>query len=160
MPRRDGESLLQCSVQATSHAPLQLYRLDTRDTPLLLAGAGAGHAAPDTRHVSPAGTRYTCTQHSAQGVRYFTEQGTQTLANGYSTRWGKQQFVENIYSKSELKYLQGVSVQVPAESDLSEPEHGGGECAAGQVHVAAARGRGWGRGGAQAGQQRDHCVSV
>ena len=91
MSRRDGESLLQCSVQATSHAPLQLYRLDTRDTPLLLAGAGAGagHAAPDTRHVSPAGTRYTCTQHSAQGVRYFTEQGTQTLANGYSTRWGQ-----------------------------------------------------------------------
>ena len=93
VPRRDGESLLQCSVQATSHAPLQLYRLDSRDTPLLLAGAGqgAGHAAPDTRHVSPAGTRYTCTQHSAQGVRYFTEQGTQTLANGYSTRWGQNE---------------------------------------------------------------------
>ena len=104
MPRRDGESLLQCSVQASSHAPLQLYRLDSRDTPLLLAGAGQGagglsngHAAPDTRHVSPAGPRYTCTQHSAQGVRYFTEQGTQTQANGYNTRCGANSSLWKIF---------------------------------------------------------------
>ena len=65
---KDRESLLQVN-NADTLSSLQLYRVDTAVSPCLLTGNG--HV--DGRFQS----RYTCTQHGT--VKYFTEQGTQTV---------------------------------------------------------------------------------
>ena len=76
---KDRESLLQVN-NADTLSSLQLYRVDTNVSPCLLTGNGhvdtrllTGNGHVDGRFQS----RYTCTQHGT--VKYFTEQGTQTV---------------------------------------------------------------------------------